>query len=433
MSPPSSEPRPPRAALATLYASSVAMVGLAIYQWLELIHIRSGGTAACSVNETVNCATVWNSAFAHTIHDGLGMPIAALGVLWGAVAFALTFLWQQRPSNFRPSVKAWAIIGLLSCVTFISASVQARALCLTCVGTYALTAVYAVGALKLTGGDVIPNIGELAGGVGWGLVLSVPVYMGLLYPGSKTPGDTAALPKLEKKAGEKTDVQAILDGLPEREKSMTAWARDEWKKAPAHDTSMFPVHARKGREDAPVRIVEFTDILCGHCAQFEELVHEIEAMAPAGNVSLEPRYYPLDGECNPEIKGTAGDGVRCFGAKLQICAESGPKFFAMRRELFQNQRQLDQGLMLAVAQRHGYDLGALQTCIKAPETAARLKEDIAYAKRFDIRGTPLVLLNGRNAPPAPVFLLGMAMSGGDADAPFFQTLPPPPPPTQRPE
>lgn len=429
MSASSSDPKPSAAALGTLYGSSTALIGLAIYQWFELIKIRQGGTSACAVNETVNCATVWNSTFAHVVHEYLGMPVAALGVLWGVVAFALTFLLTQRPENFRAAVKSWAIVGLLSCVTFISASLQAKALCLTCLGTYALTVVYAVGALKLLGGDVIPPLKDLLGGLGWGLVLTVPVFLGLLYPGSKTPTEVASLPR-NVEVRDPNDVNAIVDALPEREKLLVSWARDTWKKAPAHDTSMFPVHARKGNPEAPVKLVEFTDILCGHCAKFEVLLSEIDGMAPKGNLSVEPRYYPLDEECNPEIKGSAKDGVRCFGARLQICAQQHPKFFVMRSEFFENQHQLDQGMMISIAQRLGMDTAALQSCIKAPETEARLKEDIAYAKLFNIKGTPLVLLNGREAPPAPVFLLGMAMSGGNADAPFFQRLPPPPTPQQ---
>lgn len=404
------------------------MVALAIYQWLELIEVRAGHTAACSVNETVNCATVWNSSFAHLVHEWLGMPVAALGVLWGVVAFTLSFFVWQRPGTFTGAVKLWALIGALSCVTFISASFQARAVCLTCLGTYALTAVFAVAALKLLAGPMLPPGRELMGSLGWPLVLTVPVYFGLLYPGAKTPTESAALPVIDKH--DPNDFGAVVDNLPEREKLTASWARNEWKKAPTVDTSRFPVHARKGNPEAPVRIVEFTDILCGHCAQFEEVLREIEGMSPQGGLSIEPRYYPLDNECNPDIKGTAGDGVRCYGAKLQICAEASPKFFVMRRELFQNQRQLDQGMMLAIATRHGLDGDTLAACMKSPETAARLSEDIAYAKLFNIQGTPLVVLNNRNAPPAPVFLLGMVLSGGNADAPHFQRLPPPPPPAQ---
>ena len=86
MSTPSSPARPSNAALGVLLASGLATTGLAVYQWLELLVVRQGGKVACSVNETVNCATVWNSSFSSSIHDTLGMPVAALGVVWGVAA-----------------------------------------------------------------------------------------------------------------------------------------------------------------------------------------------------------------------------------------------------------------------------------------------------------------------------------------------------------
>ncbi|MDP1822548.1 MAG: thioredoxin domain-containing protein [Archangium sp.] len=417
--------------MATLLATSGGLAALAIYQWLELLEVRAGRTPSCAINATINCATVWDSPFAHNIHQYVGLPVAGLGVLWGIVGFVLSFLFIQRVratgdgETFSGAVKVWALLGLLSCVTFVTASVQAKAVCLTCLGTYALVVGFAIAALRFIGGPAIPAGKDLMPGAGWGLVLTVPVYLGLLYPGSKTPmSTTPAVPVLD--SHNPKDFGAIVDGMPEREKLTAAWARAQWKKAPAQDVSMFPVHALKGSPTAPMKVVEFSDILCGHCAQFETLFHEIEALAPAGSVSFEPRYYPLDGECNPDIKGTANDGVRCYAARLQICTEPHPKFFSIRAELFQNQEKLDLGLMLSIAKRHGVDEAALNTCMKSPETASRISEDLAYARRYAIEGTPLVLLNGKAAPPSPIFLMAMALSGGNPDSPILLKLPPAP-------
>lgn len=433
MSKPSTPPRPSGAALGLLFATSAALTGLAVYQWLELLEVRAGKTPACAINETVNCTKVWDSPLSHRIQEYLIVPVAGLGVLWGVVALVLSFLFVQRlratgdGSTFRAPLKVWAMAGLLACVMFATASLQAKAVCLTCLGTYALTIGFAIAALGMLGGPAIPPGGELVPGLGWALALAAPVYLGLLYPGQRTPTKTTAEAVVEKlDQHDPNDFGALLASLPEREKLSTAWARDQWKKSVPKDTSMFPVHLRKGEATAPVRIVEFSDVLCGHCAQFEALHHEIERMAPPGTMSFEPRYFPLDGECNPDIPGKTGNGVRCYGAKLQICAEKSPKFWEIRQEIFANQAQLDLGMLLAIATRHGLDGASLNECIKSPETAKRLAEDIAYAKLHGIEGTPLVLLNGRLAPPAPAFLLGMVLAKGDVDAPWFLSLPPAP-------
>lgn len=431
MSKPSNPPRLSGAAIATLLVTSGGLTALAIYQWLELLELRAGRTPACALNETLNCGKVWDSPFAHRVHEWLGIPVAGLGVLWGVVAFTLAFLFIQRSRAnasgelFQGAVKLWAGVGLLSVVTFVSASVQASALCLTCLGTYALVIGYAIGALKLIGGPFLPPQRELMPATGWALVLSVPVYLGLLVPGGNTPTTSKpVVPALD--THDPNDFSALVDQMPEREKLTASWARAQWLASQPQDVSMFPVHSIKGNPDAPVKVVEFTDILCGHCAQFVQLFDEIERMAPEKNLSLEPRYFPLDGECNPDINGSPKDGVRCYGAKLQICTEKNPNFFKLRKELFQNQAGLDQGMMLAIAKRYGVDETELKACISSPQTAARLAEDIAYAKKYRIEGTPLVLLNGKVAPPAPIFLIAMALSGGNPDSPVLLKLPPPP-------
>lgn len=430
MSKPSNPPLS-KATIATLLATSGGLVLLAIYQWAELLELRAGRMPACAINDTLNCAKVWDSAFAHKVHELIGLPVAGLGVLWGTVAFVLAFLFIQRNRAgqagevFMGAMKLWALMGVLSCLTFITASLQAKALCITCLGTYALTIGYAIGALKLVPGPIIPPGRELLPAAGWAMVLSVPVYLGLLFPAQGTPMNSKAeVPKLD--SHNPNDFSAIVDRLPEREKLTAAWARAQWMASQPQDVSMFPIHSIKGNPDAPVKVVEFTDILCGHCAQFVQLFHEIETLAPEKNISLEPRYFPLDGECNPDINGSPNDGVRCYGAKLQICTEKNPQFFKMRAELFQNQQSLDKGLMLAIAKRYGVDENELNTCINSPETASRLAEDIAYAKKYAIEGTPLVLLNGKVAPPAPIFLIAMALSGGNPDSPVLLKLPPPP-------
>lgn len=423
--------RPSTAALATMLGSSAALTGLAVYQWYELLELRAGHTPACAVNETLNCGAVWNSPFAHRVHDLLGLPVAGLGVLWGLVALLLAGLVAMKGLGAagRPFVggaKLTAGVGVLSVVTFVAASFAAKAVCLTCLGTYALVAVYGVGALGLLDRPGLPSSAELGAALGWCLVLTVPAFLLLLIPGGRTPKAAEVKVPVVQNPSDPNSVDAIFDSMGPQEKLQTAWARAQWQKGQPKDVSMYPVRHRSGPADAKVKVVEFTDILCGHCAQFNALMGEIERLAPPGSLSVEPRYYPLDAECNPTMKNTAGDGVRCFGAKLQLCLESNPRFHELRNELFANQQRLDQQLMLSIATKYGAQPMVLQACIASADTQARLNQDIEYATRHGIQGTPLVLLNGREAPPAPAFLLGMVLSGGNADAPFFQKLPPPP-------
>ena len=66
----------------------------------------------------------------------------------------------------------------------------------------------------------------------------------------------------------------------------------------------------------------------------------------------------------------------------------------------------------------------LEACLASPETNRKLSEDIAYAMLFSPQGTPLVLINGKEAAALPSFLLAMAFTGANPDSPAFAALPP---------
>jgi protein-disulfide isomerase/uncharacterized membrane protein len=412
--------------------SSLAITALAVYQWFELLAIRSGKTAACSINETINCATVWNSPFAAQVHDISGIPVAGLGVIFGTVGALLTLmLWSlsKKPASldtWTNALKVLAAVGVLSCVTFISASVAAKALCLTCLGTYALTGLFAFAAFKLLPAPMIPSAGKWPLALAWCSLIAVPTFLALQVPGHNTPH--AEPPRLSK--GETPsapqDLNKFFEELPENERLSTAYARDVWMKSQPQETSAYAVRQRVGPTDAPVKIVEFTDTLCGHCRQFEGVMAEILKIAPPNLVSIEARQFPLDKECNADMQASPKDGTRCMGARVQICLEGTDKFVPLREALFQNQEKLTSDKILEVALAVGAVRETLLACIASQDTEDKLKQDIAFAKQYQIKGTPLVLLNGKEAPPAPAFLFGMVMSKGDVNAPYFLKLPPPP-------
>lgn len=432
MSTPSSPARPSNAALGVLLASGLATAGLAVYQWFELLVVRQGGKVACAVNETVNCATVWNSSFASALHEALGMPVAALGVVWGVAAAALVgLLWKKRDGDDAgvhvASVKLWALGGVASIVVFAWASWSARAVCLTCLGTYGLVAVYAFAAFALLPGPRFPETKFLVGGGAWLFVVGAPTFLVTLIPGGNTP-----------KAGEVTRISGTseaelaesLMNMPPREKLLTSAARKKWMAASAKDTTDVKVRVRHGPKDAPIRVVEFSDVLCPHCATFEQALEELRRAAPEGSLSIEPRSFPLvdDGCATPGEPGSPKE-VRCVGAKAQICSEGHPLYWDVRKAIFARQQQLRSAdaVLEAVTGVTGVPKDALLACIASQETQAKLADDIVYAKRYGIQGTPLVLLNDKETWPSQGFILGMAVGRGDVNAPWFQSLPEPPP------
>lgn len=412
-----------------LTAISAANALLAVWQWMELILVSSGGKAACSVNETVDCAQVWQSEFAGRVHAVTGLPIAGLGLQWSLVAFALSLWLIHRALTggdtkaLETSIKAWAALGFLSCITFGVASARLGMLCPSCLVTYVITASYAAVAFVMLPPPRAPDLMPLLRALPRALMLAVPLHLALLYPASRTPkSGGAALSG----GGELSD-QQVLDyfaRLTPVEAQATADARAEWLAAKVPDFPVPPARQRFGPADAPMKLVEFTDVLCGHCRTLVAMLNELKKASPKGRLSIEPRYFPLDGECNPHAGPPKGDGVRCLGAKVQLCLEGRPEFWDVRDALFENQSTLSQDKIWELAtEKGGTSRAELEACVKSPATAEKLQTDIAWAMAYGIEGTPLVLVNGKVSSGMGPFLFGMAMSGGDPSSKYFAKLP----------
>lgn len=181
-----------------------------------------------------------------------------------------------------------------------------------------------------------------------------------------------------------------------------------------------------GTADAPTRIVEWTDIRCPHCKHLEEALTEIRRETPPGSWSEEARHFPLDSECNPYIQRPSdGSGVSCLAAKVQICLTGSPEIGRVRAAMFKEQRMLTRDRIWKIAAPTPAQRKKLETCVKSPQTAAILKEDLDYAAQHKLEGTPLVVINNRKAVSAPTMIYTMIMMGGRDDAPGFKVLPPP--------
>ena len=422
-----------------LIGSSAAGTLLALFQWMQLLVVRSGGQSVCGINETINCETVWSSEFASGVHRLVGLPVAGMGMVWGLTAFSASVFLVLRARQSRPiqvpiaTIRIASAVGLLSLIPLGIASFRAGAVCLTCLGTFATVIAFGAGAWLLLPGPYKIFRKELWPAVGWVGGFAAIAYLVLLGPGLSTPRASTALGKIERtKEGSDDAVKAVknyLSSLPGSQQQAVADALEVFRRSPTPDVSAFRVRARRGPANAPVRFVEFTDIRCSHCAQLLQVMKQIEQAVLPGRISIEARHFPLDAACNPAIRISDGAGIRCLGAKSLICLEGTPEFWDLREKMFAEQESLTPERILQIASSGSMKRSELEACIASPQTARLLNEDIAYAMQYSPSGTPLVLINRREAPAVGPFLLAMAMSEGKIDSPAFAGLPRPRPRT----
>ena len=143
-----------------------------------------------------------------------------------------------------------------------------------------------------------------------------------------------------------------------------------------------------GTEEANIEIIEFASLTCGHCAKFHnEVFPKIKKeFIDTGKVSFIYQDFPLD-----KFALKASVIARCSGEK---------KFFSFLKVLYSKQkdwtRTEDQfRSLLKIAKLGGLKNDEIKVCVgnKSIEDGI-LKQRLNASKKFDIKATPTLYING---------------------------------------
>ncbi|WP_341843463.1 DsbA family protein [Chitinophaga caseinilytica] len=141
-------------------------------------------------------------------------------------------------------------------------------------------------------------------------------------------------------------------------------------------------HAR-GKEGAPVTLVEYGDFQCPHCGKAFPAVEDIvKKMGPGLRFIF--RHFPLS-ESHAMAKPAA------------IAAEAAGrqgKFWEMHHGIFQNQAMLSVEALFAIAQHIGLDLEQFRNDIQDTALEDKVDADFESGVRSGVNGTPSFFING---------------------------------------
>ena len=143
-----------------------------------------------------------------------------------------------------------------------------------------------------------------------------------------------------------------------------------------------------GRADAPLTMVEFTDLQCPFCRQFvigtfDQLKRD---WIDKGMLRYISRDFPLD--FHPQAM-PAARAARCAG-------EQG-KFWEMRLGLMRNANLLTPDYITKTAADMKLDTAAFAACATSTKYDAEIQADLAEGSRLPVTGTPTFLM-GRTRP-----------------------------------
>lgn len=138
-----------------------------------------------------------------------------------------------------------------------------------------------------------------------------------------------------------------------------------------------------GRADAPVTIIEFTDLQCPYCAR-----HALQTFP-----ELKRRYIDTG-----QVRYTSRDmplPFHAFAAPAAVanrCAGEQNRFWEFREAVFAAQSELGQAPYARIAAELGLDGEQFAACLRDPRPAAAVRADLELARRHGITSTPTFVI-----------------------------------------
>jgi protein-disulfide isomerase len=140
----------------------------------------------------------------------------------------------------------------------------------------------------------------------------------------------------------------------------------------------------RGKQDAPVTIVEFSDYQCPFCSRAEPLLDEALAKYP-DQVKLVFKQFPLT-SIHPQAMPAS---------KAALAAGKQGKYWEMHKLLFENNRALGPEDLKKYAQQVGVDVAQWEKDMNSKEIQDQINEEMSQARAAGVRGTPTIFVGGR--------------------------------------
>lgn len=152
----------------------------------------------------------------------------------------------------------------------------------------------------------------------------------------------------------------------------------------------------RGKADAPITIVEYSDFQCPYCVQgYKNL--EVLRKTHGDKLRVVFKNFPLN------FHPMAMPAAQWFEA---LYLQSPEKAWTFHDTLFENQGKLGEDYFKAVAKDLGLDVAKAAKDAQSDAVKKKIEADIKEAKGFGIEGTPAYLINGvplRGAYPVSEF------------------------------
>lgn len=181
----------------------------------------------------------------------------------------------------------------------------------------------------------------------------------------------------------KAQVTEMQKDLAEIKKLLEEGARAPARGQPAgfrEQTVSIGSSPFKGKVDAPITMIEYSDYQCPYCARnYRDVLPTLtKDYIDTGKLKFVMREYPL-----PSLHKNA-----MAMSNAALCAGDQGKYWEMHNLLFENQKQGDDESLKGFASTLGLNTTTFNECLDSKKNDARVKADMASGAKLGMSGTP---------------------------------------------
>lgn len=144
----------------------------------------------------------------------------------------------------------------------------------------------------------------------------------------------------------------------------------------------------RGPADAPVTIVEFSDLQCPRCKETQPILEKLLVDEP--NVRFVFQNFPIPAH---EWAAKAAAYADCVGRA------SNEAFWKFIHNAYEAQADISAAnadeKLTALADGAGLKGADIAICAGKPETTDRVEKSVAFGRSIEVNGTPTIFMNGR--------------------------------------
>jgi len=154
-----------------------------------------------------------------------------------------------------------------------------------------------------------------------------------------------------------------------------------------------------GNPNAPVILIEFSDLECPFCKRFHETMKRImEVYGEDGKVAWVFRQFPLaslHSKAHKEAEAT--ECARELGGQLKFWEYTNKIF-----EITPSNNGLDLALLPQIAEDVGLDRDAFEDCLQSGRQTSAVEEDLQDGLNAGARGTPFSVILTKDGKTRPI-------------------------------